>query len=637
MEIPPIQNEGTVASRSVFGTVGNVVREVGTTLALGAAEGAAIFSGVEGPVAAIRKSRERAFLRGVNRRKSISEVLTKTTTLFKAAMEVPKGKIRDRFVEANARLLDELVPGGGAGLRAAVLSGSDAPEQGFLRALVEESELVGGLFASKGEAETLVYLAEHPQLFKAEYLPIARKEVREKLPKITDFLRRTNPELLKKIETDGIKLSEFTSLNETELPREYRLSHATVKVLSEQTGFLAELGIISDALADTLVEEGAKVKAGTPRNVAIPGVGIRITTNGKTVMIDGEEVAIPEGSRIFGVSAQGTVGEVTGLVGAPTEEEREESAAAARESAADIAQATSLLRGLDRVGPGGVGIRANTVIELGGVLQQLDDALGTSIGGQITRAIAGGVEPAEVVRFRAQAKAFVANSVPDVTGEEGKRITDRELAIAGQIARIDTATASLSQVRAAIESAIILRYLRATRQGQIGGVEPEHDIATHEGRLAIAEQLGGFGLPVAQVSETLQALTEQRELIEQFTPGGSAGVPEGDQTQLYLDDPGKSFPGTQGRVQNLAGQPPGTESSEVKITVEMDGRTWVLPTLVFDEGPEGQVLSTDEAVERAKKIGLEKFPSFDSEAIANIWMERRKRIVGRRRRDAAGQ
>jgi hypothetical protein len=54
--------------------------------------------------------------------------------------------------------------------------------------------------------------------------------------------------------------------------------------------------------------------------------------------------------------------------------------------------------------------------------------------------------------------------------------------------------------------------------------------------------------------------------------------------------------------------PDGSRSSIRNITVEMDGKTYVLPT-IYD----GKILSTKDAVDKAKSIGLDKFPSYDSQ------------------------
>lgn len=64
----------------------------------------------------------------------------------------------------------------------------------------------------------------------------------------------------------------------------------------------------------------------------------------------------------------------------------------------------------------------------------------------------------------------------------------------------------------------------------------------------------------------------------------------------------------QGGVKNADG----TTSTLSTITTEIDGRTYVLPT-IWDN----KRLGTEEAIGRAKKAGLEKFPSYGSEEEAN--------------------
>lgn len=65
-------------------------------------------------------------------------------------------------------------------------------------------------------------------------------------------------------------------------------------------------------------------------------------------------------------------------------------------------------------------------------------------------------------------------------------------------------------------------------------------------------------------------------------------------------------------LQNLYGpggvdQPTG-RSTIFNITIERDGRTYVLPT-VYD----GQILSASDAVRRAEALGIERFPSYSNE------------------------
>lgn len=69
----------------------------------------------------------------------------------------------------------------------------------------------------------------------------------------------------------------------------------------------------------------------------------------------------------------------------------------------------------------------------------------------------------------------------------------------------------------------------------------------------------------------------------------------------------------QRHLKNLWGKggvdnPDGSRSSIKNITAEFSGKTYVLPT-VWD----GEILGTDDAIARAKKEGLSKFPSYDSE------------------------
>lgn len=57
-------------------------------------------------------------------------------------------------------------------------------------------------------------------------------------------------------------------------------------------------------------------------------------------------------------------------------------------------------------------------------------------------------------------------------------------------------------------------------------------------------------------------------------------------------------------------------STLYNTTVEINGRHYVLPTIWKDETGVPIDVTPDQAVERARKIGLDKFPSYDSEDAA---------------------
>ncbi len=253
------------------------------------------------------------------------------------------------------------------------------------------------------------------------------------------------------------------------------------------------------------------------QNVAIPGVGVRISLDGgRTVMINGQRVPVPEGSQLLTSTAQGPPSAFTG---APERPERRKSGAAARQSLGDVAQATALLRSLDRVGPGAVGVRGAFVESVGGVLQQFDDLFGGSLGRRISRFAAGGTEPEEVTAFRQQAKSFVARSVPDVTGEKSGRVTERELDIARDATRIDVLTGSFAQVRAAIEQGILLRFLRAHREALVAGIDlPGFNLATEAGVKKTSFELQRLGLGGYRIWEGMEIMEEQIRLLR--TLGG---------------------------------------------------------------------------------------------------------------------
>jgi len=55
----------------------------------------------------------------------------------------------------------------------------------------------------------------------------------------------------------------------------------------------------------------------------------------------------------------------------------------------------------------------------------------------------------------------------------------------------------------------------------------------------------------------------------------------------------------------------GSTSTLLAATVGIDNKTFVIPTVWNNK-----ILSVDESIERAKDAGIDKFPSYDSEAVA---------------------
>lgn len=71
-------------------------------------------------------------------------------------------------------------------------------------------------------------------------------------------------------------------------------------------------------------------------------------------------------------------------------------------------------------------------------------------------------------------------------------------------------------------------------------------------------------------------------------------------------------------LNNLTGSggvdnPDGSRSTVKGMTVEMDGKTYVIPSIY-----KGKELTTDQAIENAKRIGIDSFPSYDQQDLADI-------------------
>lgn len=79
------------------------------------------------------------------------------------------------------------------------------------------------------------------------------------------------------------------------------------------------------------------------------------------------------------------------------------------------------------------------------------------------------------------------------------------------------------------------------------------------------------------------------------------------------------LPGAGVRVQNRDG----TFSSERTVGVNIDGREYVIPTLIG-----GRQFSEKQAIEHARKTGLDKYPSFRSAKEASRYAESRSKRLG---------
>jgi hypothetical protein len=87
----------------------------------------------------------------------------------------------------------------------------------------------------------------------------------------------------------------------------------------------------------------------------------------------------------------------------------------------------------------------------------------------------------------------------------------------------------------------------------------------------------------------------------------------------------EALPGAGVRVEN----PDGTFSTERTIGVNIDGREYVIPTLV-----EGRQVSEDEAIQEAQRRGLQNYPSFDTVEKAEEYARQRSEQLGAVEADA---
>lgn len=191
--------------------------------------------------------------------------------------------------------------------------------------------------------------------------------------------------------------------------------------------------------------------------------------------------------------------------------EQTEAGVRAREGASNIATFSSLLGELERVGPGAGGIRALVGSAGAGLLGQINQGLAEGFSEVIT-----GASPAEITSIRQRARAVIAQSITQLSGEESGRFTEAERQMTAEALRLLEPGASFEQIRAALGTAVSLAYTARDKNEIVAGIEPRFDLGTDQGRRALMEELIiDLGLTMEEAMLTLENLQLQRRLMRE--------------------------------------------------------------------------------------------------------------------------
>jgi hypothetical protein len=217
-----------------------------------------------------------------------------------------------------------------------------------------------------------------------------------------------------------------------------------------------------------LTQDWGPFKMGDP----VQGV-LNMKTNLYTVTTpDGKTHNVPS-SVVEATSLQGGRDAVGGLTKGDLSQSRVTGAGAT----SDIASAASLRIRMEAAGPGVVGFRMMFSEPVTGFLGQVNEKLGRWASKTIT-----GVEPEEATAIRIEARSVVVGLITPLTGEESGRITQRELEIATQAAKIvNDASSSLAEVRGALATVIKLNLTVLDKETLMRGETPMFDLDSDSG------------------------------------------------------------------------------------------------------------------------------------------------------------
>jgi hypothetical protein len=206
------------------------------------------------------------------------------------------------------------------------------------------------------------------------------------------------------------------------------------------------------------------------------------------------------------------------VFGAPGEKERRGAAEISRAIAGRKTQISDLLGQMKELGPGAAGVRASIARWSSGLLGQLNRDLGQNVAKLISNATTE-----ELQQLHVSARALIASSIQQLTGEESGRITEAERQLASQALALLEPEASFDQIVAAAEMLSILTELQFERAKVVSGAEPMK-LESDEDIIREGARLRSQNLSVESSVRAIEMLRLQQELLKETGVGsGRAG------------------------------------------------------------------------------------------------------------------
>ncbi len=200
-----------------------------------------------------------------------------------------------------------------------------------------------------------------------------------------------------------------------------------------------------------------------------------------------------------------------------SKEDVEEAAVEAVSDAVDISTFSSLLNDVTRLGKGAGGIRGVAIEKIGGVLGQIDPSLEEGFS-----QVVGGLPSAEAASIRNRLRMAVVSLIPDYTGEESARISDRERILTEEASRLTEPTASPTQIRQALKNVLELKLSSQMRNMMTIGVSPRYDLSSKDGTNRLGNELVGYGFSIEETKNVLRHLKKLQKALNE-----SAGLANG--------------------------------------------------------------------------------------------------------------
>ncbi|MGI9306952.1 MAG: hypothetical protein ACR2P5_06570 [Gammaproteobacteria bacterium] len=409
-----------------------------------------------------------------------------------------------RTADAITRFTEQFVPVLGEGFRESMTAGLElARNQGqeAIDGLVEHQQRIQGICGL--DQKCIQDVAANASLMNQFNETADQQRLGGIVQKFQQIGEIVGDEAIDALKADGFTISDLS-----QLPAGFAFTPEEIRTISRNEQIqnaLIPLGFqppdIERLALETVTTEGIRA-------------AFRPTDDGPLTTI-GKLNADLEAGRITPEQHSDAVLKATTIVGrteqdvglTPSEAEAAEAGEAARTEAANVASFATLLAEFERLGPGVAGIRALLGEVGGGLLGQLNEAVGEGFSEFVS-----GASPEEIASIRQRARISVAQQLTQITGEEG-RFTEQERRIAEEANRTLPADASFAQIRGALSTAVRLAYVSRDRNEMVAGIEPRFDLSTEAGEITAATELLDLGLTPTEVFNTIEQLTLQRRLI----------------------------------------------------------------------------------------------------------------------------